>query len=110
MGVVERARLELRLRGGQGALRAMGGFGRELDRALEEGRGGRKTTTRLRPGCGMLQFRGNVLIGGRRRLRSVPGAAVGVDFGIGRLRKRAVDLAPLVRAGCPVDSRPNQWV
>jgi hypothetical protein len=45
-GIVDGARLELGLCGGQRTLRAAGGLGRQLDRALEEGGGGREATAR----------------------------------------------------------------
>ena len=76
--------MELRLRGRQSALRAARGFGRERNRALEEGRGRRQAAARLGPSSGTLELCGDVLVGRGCGLRSVPGAAVRVDFRVGR--------------------------
>src|SRR5206468_10540941 len=107
--VVEGACLELRLRRSQGALRAAQGFGCQRGGAFEEGGGGCEPAPRLRSRCRTLELRGDLLIGHGCRLRPVPGAAIRVDVWIGRFREGAVDLTPLLRPGCPVHRRANQW-
>ena len=106
--VVERARLVLRLRRGQRPGGATRGVERQRGRALEEGGGRGESAARLRARRGTLELRGDVLVGHRRRLRAVPGAAIRVGLGIGRLGERAMDLAPLLGGGCPVDRRANE--
>jgi len=95
-GIVDGAGLELGLGRGQRTLRATGGLGRQLDRALEEGGGGREATACLRPGRGMLQLGRNVLVRDRRRVRAMPRAAVGIQSGVGGRRERPVRLAPIL--------------
>ena len=90
--------------------RAALGIGRQRRGAFEEGRGGGEAATRLRSSRGTLELRGDVLIGSGFGLRAVPGAAIGIDLGIGRLRERAVDLAPLLQPGGAVDGRANEGV
>ena len=109
-GIVDGARLELGLCRGQSTLRAAGGLGRQLHRTLEKGGGGREATARLRPGRGMLQLGRDVLIRDGRRVRAIPGATIRVDVRVRGLRESSVDLAPLLRAGCPVDGRANERV
>ena len=58
----------------------------------------------------MLELGRDVLIRNGRRVRAMPGAAIRVDVRVRGLREGSVDLAPLMRAGCPVDGRANQRV
>jgi hypothetical protein len=101
--VIERARLELHLCGGEGALRAARGFGCQRGGAFEERRGGGKTASRPRPGRRTFQVGGNVLVGRGGRLRPVPGAAIRVEVRVGRFGERPVDLPSLLECGGAVD-------
>src|SRR6266550_3126377 len=92
--VIERPCLEFRLRGGEGPSRASRRFGGQRHGALEESRGGGETAPRLRPRRGALELAGQLFIWHRRRLRTVPRAPIRVDLRIGRIRERAVSLAP----------------
>ena len=94
--------------GREQALRTVRGLRRERGGALEEGSDGRQSAARLRPPSGTLELCGDVLVGHRRRLRPVPGAAIRIDLRIGCFRQRAVDSAPLVRLGRPIDRRANE--
>jgi hypothetical protein len=96
-GRIERAGLQARLRGPQGALGPRGELGRQLDRALQERRRRGHAAAGLRPARGALQFRGHLLIGSRRRRRQVPCPPVRVPAGIGYLGQRPVRRPPLRR-------------
>ena len=50
----------------------------------------------------------DLLVGSRRRCGEMPGAAVGVDLRIGRLRQRQVHRPALLRRRRPVDRRAHQ--
>ena len=108
--LVERPRLLLRLGRREGPPGPMRGVGRQYGRALEEGCGRGETTPRLRSSCGALELRGNILVGHRGRLRSVPGASIWVDVLIGRLGECTVNLAPLVGPRGPVHRRASEWM
>ena len=73
---------------------------------------GRRSEPAARLGTcgGAFQIRGDILIWHDCCLRPVPGAAIRVAIGIGRLRKRLMDLRPLSRAGGPIDRRANEWM
>ena len=58
----------------------------------------------------MLQLGRDVFIRDGRRVCAVPGAAIRVDIRIRGLREGSVNLAPLLRVGCPVDGRANERV
>src|SRR5256714_820571 len=77
-------------------------FGCQRGGTLEERGGGGEAAPCQRSGCRTLELGGHLLIRHRGRLRPVPGAAIGVDLRIGRVRQRAVDLPPLVGPGGPV--------
>jgi hypothetical protein len=82
--------------GGAGQLLAGGGFqraagpaggvGREHRRSLEKRSGGRESAPCADALGGLLQLTGDVLIGLRDRVRAMPGAAIGVELGIGGCR------------------------
>ena len=92
-GRVERAGLVLGLRRGQRPLRPARGVGRQRGRALQErGRRG-QPAARLSAARRALELGRDVLIGPRRRLRAVPGAAIGIDLA-DRSRRPARDARP----------------
>ena len=100
----------LRPRRRQRTLGAASWLGRELGGALEERGGGSETSTRLRPAGGGFQVVGHVLVQRKRRVCSVPGAAVRVERRIGDRRKLAVRASPLLGRHSPVDGRPKKWM
>ena len=96
-GRVERAGIALRPGSRQQALRSASGLGRQHRRALEEcGRRG-QAPARLRAAGRALELLGDVLVGTRRGLSPVPGAAVGIDLRIGGVRKGALRVLPFLR-------------
>ena len=78
--------------------------------ALEESRSGRESSTRLCTAGRGLELAGHVLVRRESRVRSMPGAAVGIDRGICGGRELAVRAPPLVRRRRPVDGRPKKWM
>jgi hypothetical protein len=78
-------------------------FGRQGDRALEEGRGGGEPATRLGPRRGTFEFGGHLFIGHGRSLRAVPGAPIRVYVRIGRVCESDVGLAAIIQPGRSVD-------
>jgi hypothetical protein len=55
-----------------------------------------------------LQFGGHTFVRSERRLRAVPGAAIGIDLPVGRIGQRAVGLLPLVQRRRCIDRRTHQ--
>ena len=106
--IVECACPKLRLSRDQRALRTAYAARRQRRSAFEEGGGSREAATRLRPPRGALELAGHLFVGHGRRLRTVPGAAIRVELGIGCVRQRAVSLAPLVRLRRPVHRRAHE--
>ncbi len=93
---VEGAGVALRPGSREQTLGTASGFGREHRRAFEEsGRGG-EAAARLRARRRALELLGHVLVGAGGCLRPVPGAAVGINFRIGDLRKSAVNILSLL--------------
>ena len=74
-------------------------------RSQERG-GGRQAAAGLRPAGRALQLGGDVLVGPDGGVRAVPGAAIGIDVGIGRLGQRAVHAAG-ARAATPPGRPPS---
>ena len=93
---VERPGVALRPGSREEALRTVSGFGRQHRRALEEGGRRGQAPAGLRPAGRGLELPGDVLVGPRRGVGPVPGAAVGIDFRIGRLRQGAVHVLSLL--------------
>ena len=83
-------------------------IGRQLDGALVKCGARRQAASRPRSAGRALQFGGDVLVEPGRRLRKVPGAAIGVDVGIGGLGERAVDALALLRRRRAVDRRTHE--
>ncbi len=94
---VERSGLERRLRGRKRPLRTTSSVRGQLDRALQECGGSSDPTASLRPARGQLQLDGNVLVGPRCGARSVPGASVRVDLGVGGIGEGPVDAVAILR-------------
>src|SRR5206468_774134 len=57
-----------------------------------------------------LELGGDVLVEARGRSREVPGAAIGVDLGIGRVSQRAMHGLPVLRRGRAIHGRADQRV
>ena len=100
---VGRAGLVLALRRGQRALGPARRIGRQLGGALVERGARRQAAPRPRAAGRALQLGGDVLVEPGRRLGAMPGAAIGIDLGVGRLGERAVDALALLRRGRAVD-------
>ena len=100
----------LELRGVQRATGAMGGIERELQRALQERRRGRVPAARPGAAGGALELCRHVLVGTGGRLRAVPGAAIGVELGVGRLAERPVHELALLLRRRTVDGGTHQRV
>jgi hypothetical protein len=82
----------------------------EHDGPLPERRGGRHPAPAQGAARGADELAGHGLVGTRRRVRTVPGPAVGVGPGIGSRRERAVRGAPVPGRRGPVDGRTDQGV
>ena len=84
----------LGLRGRQRAVGPQRRVDGESDRCLQEGGRRGQSAAGLCPTGRSLQFAGHRFIGFDGRLRQVPGAAVGVEIGVGDLGQRAVHSRP----------------
>ena len=82
---------------GQGTASLRRGVQAELDRAVQERRRGGEPASALGAGGRSLEFGRDLLVGTDGRLRQVPGAAVGIEIGIGRRRQDDMDPAAIVR-------------
>ena len=87
---IERADLQIRLRGRERAFGPSGRLARQRDRALQKRRRRGHAATGLRPAGRPLELRGDLLIGSRRRRRQVPRPPVRVEFAISHLGQRQV--------------------
>ena len=99
----------LGLRRGQRALRAARGLGRQLGRRARERRRpppGPRAPAPGRPSARARAATSSSRLG--RRVRAVPGAAIGIDLRIGRLRQRPVRAPALLRGCRPVDRRAHE--
>ena len=106
--LVQRARLVAGLRRGKRPLGAAPGLRGQLGGAPQKGSGGGQTAPRLSPARRPLELGGNILLGPGRGLSKVPGASVGVDLRVGRLRQRAVGPSSILGRCRPVDRRTHQ--
>ena len=106
--IVERAGVALRPGRREQAPRTVGGFGRQRRRALEErGRRGHPPRAWARP-ADRSSSQATSSSGPRRRVRAVPGAAVGIRFRIGDLCERAVHVLSFLERRRPVGRRAHQ--
>ena len=71
-------------------------IGRQFDGALAKRRSSTQPASRPRSAGQALQLGGEVLVEPGRRMRKMPGAAIGVDVGIGRLGQRPVNALSLL--------------
>ena len=94
---VVRAGPVLRLCGEERTLCPAPRIWRQFDGALVECRPRRQAASRSSPVGRALQFGGDVLVEPGRRVREVPGAAIGVDVGIGGFGQRPVNALSLLR-------------
>ena len=83
-------------------------FGRQHRRALEERGSGGQAPARLGSAGRALELLRDILVGSRRSLGPVPGAAVGIDLRIGDLRQRPMDVLSLLKRRRPVGRRAHQ--
>jgi hypothetical protein len=105
---LQRAGVALRPGRCEFTLSASGGFGRQHRRPLEE-RGRRdEPSARLCPAGRAFQLGRDLLVRSGRGLCPVPGAAIGVNVGIGGLGEGAVHVLPLTDRGGPVGHRAHQ--
>ena len=103
---LRRSGLELRLSRGERAATTTGRIRGQLCRSLEErGRGGDAAASLRAPGRA-LQFVGDGLVETRSRVRAMPCAPIGIDFGIGRLGQSAMHL-PGGRVRAPPGRPPS---
>ena len=95
---VERAGLVLGLGRGERAPRPGPRVGRQRGGTLQERGRGRQPTARLCATRRALELKGNVLVEPRRRLGKMPGAAIGIDRRVSRVRQRAMHRLPVLPA------------
>ena len=94
-GCFERAGLLLGLGRGQRPPSATRGLGRKGGGALQERGGGRQPTAGLSAARRALKLGRDLLVGPFRRVRKMPGAAIGIEFRVRRVRERAMHLLPV---------------
>jgi hypothetical protein len=99
---IRRAGALLALCRGEGTACTARGLGRQLSRALQKGRSRGQATAALRAAGRALELGGDVFVGCRGRVRAMPGAPVGIDFGVRRVGQRAVRPLSLLRRCGPV--------
>ena len=91
-------------------LRPARGLGRQRGGTFQERGRGRQPSARLSAARRALELGGDVLVEPGRRLGEMPGAAIGIDLGIGRVRQRAMHGLPVLRRGGSVHGRADQRV
>ena len=79
-----------------------------VGRAPQERRCGGEPAAGLRPARRALELGRDVLVRASRGLRAVPGAAIRLERGVGRVRQRPVRAPALGIRGRPIDGRPHQ--
>ena len=107
-GRIQRAGLQVRLRGRQGPLSPPSGFGRQLGGALQERRRRSHPAAGLRPARRPLQLVGHLLIGSRRRRGQMPRPPIRISVAIGHLGQRPVRRPPVRQRRGGVHRRPHQ--
>ncbi len=107
---VERAGLVLGLGRGERSPRPARRLGRQHGGTLQERGRCRQPSARLSAARRALELGRDVLVEARRRLGEMPGAAIGIDLGIGRVRQRTMHRLPVLRRGRPIDGRADQRV
>ena len=105
---VRRRRVELRLRGGQGAPAPIRRIGCQLRRARQERRSRGGAPTGPGPVGRALQLGGHRLVNTHRRVSTMPRPAIGIGIRIGRLRQRPMRISPLGRGRRPVHRGSHQ--
>ena len=106
--LVERAGLQLGLCRRQHALGAAARVGRQVGRASQERCCGSEPPAGLRPTGGPLELRRDILVRASRGLRTVPGAAIRLERGVGHVRQRSVRALALAVRSRSIDGRPHQ--
>ena len=107
---VGRARVVLGLRRRERAFRAPRGVGGQRRGALQERRGGGQSAARMRAARRALELGGDVLVRACRRLRAMPGAAVGVVLRVRGVGERTVHRPPLLCRRPAVDRGAHERV
>jgi hypothetical protein len=102
--------IELRLRGSHGPPPPRRRLGGQLGRTRQEGRSRRRAPTGLRTVGRSFQLMGHRLVGPGRRLRPMPGAAIGVGGRIGRLGQRSMHILAVVEVSGPIGRRADEWM
>ena len=82
--------------------------GRQFDGARVKCRPGRQAASRPRSAGRALQLGGDVLVEADRRVRAMPGAAIGVDVGVGGFGQRPMDALSLLRRCRALDRRTHE--
>ena len=83
-------------------------IGRQFDGTLVKCRARRQAASRPRSAGRALELGGDVLVEPGRRVRAVPGAAIGVDVGIGGFGQRPVNALSLLRRCCALHRRTHE--
>jgi hypothetical protein len=107
---VQGSGLDLGLRGGQRAPRALHPIGRQRHRPLEERRRRGQPSARLRTASRSLELGGDVLIRPVRGLGPVPGPTVRIGRRVGGLGQGTVRALAVRQRGRPVGGRADQRV
>jgi hypothetical protein len=101
---------EFGLRRSQRPLGAARGVGGQPRRVLQEGRRRRQPAARLRPAGRALELGADLLVGFRRGLGAMPGAAIRIDRRIARVGQRPMRALPLLPCCGRIDGRAHQRV
>ena len=105
---LEHAGMQARLGSSKRTPHPLLGIARQNDGAMQE-RGCRgQAAARLRAAGGLLELRGDRLVGPRCGGGQVPRATVGVDSTVGRLCQGQMDLPALLSGRCSVDRGAHQ--
>ena len=105
---VEHAGVQARLGSSKRTPRPLLGIARQNDRAMQERRRRGQAAARLRAAGGLLERRGDRLVGPRCGCGQMPRATVGVDAAVGRLSQGQMDLPALLSGRHSVDSGAHQ--
>ena len=105
---LEAAGVQARLGSGERTPHPLRGIARQNNRAMQERRCRGQAAARLRAAGGLLERRGNRLVGPRRGCGQMPRATVGVDAAVGRLCQGQMDLPALLSGRRSVDRGAHQ--